>query len=152
MGVHGNSGYLFEVDVSKKRLDLIDRITSTPSKRAGANDMFSYGYLGFAVSQRNVVYYLTGGPAGPDGRPASSADVRKGAARGEEHLHLVTYDLSSAKCVDHGPIFYGDRVGWPTYVNSIVLCDGYVYALGRRPDGVTDLFRIPDPHGQPEAQ
>ena len=59
----------------------------------------------------------------------------------------MTYTLATDKYEDHGPIFYSDRIGWPTYVNSIAVgCDGWVYALGRLPSGLTDLFRVADPH------
>ena len=70
-----------------------------------------------------------------------------GEAKGLEHLHLVTYTLATDAYVDHGPIFYSDRIGYPTYVNSIAVGgDGWVYALGRLPSGLTDLFRVADPH------
>ena len=59
----------------------------------------------------------------------------------------MTYDLGADEYADHGPIFYGDRIGHPTYVNSLAVGpDGYVYALGRQPDGRTDLFRVRGPH------
>ena len=113
------------------------------------SDLFSYGYLGFAVSAARVAYYLTGAPAvGPDGRRVEAApSINKGGARGLENLHLVTYDLDAERYEDHGPIFYADRIGRPTYVMSLALGgDGWLYALGRQPDGRTDLFRIRDPH------
>jgi hypothetical protein len=46
-GVHGNSGYLFRFDPTAQRVDVLDRITSLPSQRAGMFDQLSYGYLGF---------------------------------------------------------------------------------------------------------
>ena len=80
-------------------------------------------------------------------RPAGKESTAKGEAKGLEHLHLVTYTLATDAYVDHGPIFYSDRIGWPTYVNSIAVGgDGWVYALGRLPSGLTDLFRVADPH------
>ena len=90
--------------------------------------------------------HLTGGP--PRRRAARAGKVDgKGRGRGLEHLHLVTYTLATDKYVDHGPIFYSDRIGFPTYVNSIAVGgDGWVYALGRMPSGLTDLFRVADPH------
>ncbi len=109
---------------------------------------FSYGYLGFTV-RKGIVYYLTGGPIfDADGRRvAGKESTAKGEAKGLEHLHLVTYKLATDAYADHGPIFYSDRIGWPTYVNSIAVGgDGWVYALGRMPSGLTDLFRVADPH------
>ena len=176
VGMHGNSGYLFELllptggggapetiashecatdgrwpggstGVSRARLNLIERLTSAPSRRAGVSDQFSYGYLGFAVAN-SVVYYLTGGPIfGADGqRVAGKTRTSKGEAKGLEHLHLVTYELDAGVYEDHGAIFYSGRLGFPTYVNSIAIGgDGWVYALGRMPDGRTDLFRVRDP-------
>ena len=80
-------------------------------------------------------------------RVAGKESTAKGEAKGLEHLHLVTYTLATDKYVDHGPIFYSDRIGFPTYVNSIAVGgDGWVYALGRMPSGLTDLFRVADPH------
>ena len=114
-------------------------------------DQFSYGYLGFAVAH-GVVYYLTGGPIfDADGRRrAGKASTSKGEAKGLEHLHLVTYALSTRTYRDHGAIFFDDRIGFPTYVNSIAVGgDGWVYALGRMPDGLTELFRVKDPFCTP---
>ena len=65
----------------------------------------------------------------------------------------MTYDLTRGTYRDHGPIVYADRVGHPTYVNSITVGeDGYVYALGRQPDGRTDLFRVRDPVWEEEEE
>ena len=47
-GVHGNSGYLFSFD-PRERVEVLDRITSAPSRRSGMFDQFSYGYLGFTL-------------------------------------------------------------------------------------------------------
>ena len=62
-GVHGNSGYLFRFDPRIPNVDVLDRITSLPSKRSGMYDQFSYGYLGFALGpDGETLHYLTGGP------------------------------------------------------------------------------------------
>jgi hypothetical protein len=203
LGVHGNSGYLFEffppkraatskagaapamVTVAAARLQLLERLTSDPSRSFGMGDQFSYGYLGFAVGPDvvgldHLIFYLTGGPIvttahldvgeepAPETEQATVPDILegfdgplamlrregkdytpKGEAKGAEDLHLVTIDLSDPKPtpVDHGAIFYVDRPGWPSYVNSLAVgTDGFVYALGRQPDdGLTDLFRVPIP-------
>ena len=148
-GVHGNSGYLFRFDPRAERVEVLDRITSIPSQRAGMFDQFSYGYLGFTL--------------GPDGRtivlPDRRPRVRRGKAqsparrnrpwasrKGIENLHLVTYDVPTGKSVDHGAIFFADGQR-PAYVNSIAVGnDGTVYALSRITENGktrTDLMSIP---------
>lgn len=149
-GVHGNSGYLFRFDPRVPRVELLDRITSLPSKRCGMFDQFSLGYLGFALGpDHRTIYYLTGGPIYVGGkRVTGKATTAKGEARGLEDLHLITWDIPTSKYTDHGAIFYqnGDR---PLYVNSIAIGkDGTVYSLGRiTENGKTraDLFTVPSP-------
>ena len=149
-GVHGNSGYLFRFDPAVPRVEVLDRITSEPSKRSGMFDQFSFGYLGFALAPDNkTICYLTGGPIYINGkRLLGKATTRKGEAKGLENLHLVTWHIPTGKYTDHGAIFYenGDR---PLYVNSITIGkDGTVYSLGRVTEaGKTraDLFSIPSP-------
>ncbi len=146
-GTHGNSGYLFRFDPRSARVDVLDRITSEPSRRSGMFDQFSYGYLGFDLgSDGRTLYYLTGGPIYMDGKRVSGkSETAKGESRGEENLHLITYDIPSARHIDHGAIFFenGDR---PAYVNSIAIGkDGAVYALSRITENGhtrTDLIRI----------
>lgn len=147
-GVHGNSGYLFRFDPSRERVEVLDRITSRPSRSSGMYDQFSYGYLGFALGpDQRTIYYLTGGPVYVDGkRLRGKESTAKGEAKGTENLHLVTWDIPTGTYRDHGPIFYenGDR---PAYVNSIAVGkDGSVYALARIREGESvraDLVRIP---------
>eukprot|EP00462_Mataza_sp_D1_P011899 CAMPEP_0175159244 /NCGR_PEP_ID=MMETSP0087-20121206/23298_1 /TAXON_ID=136419 /ORGANISM="Unknown Unknown, Strain D1" /LENGTH=376 /DNA_ID=CAMNT_0016447239 /DNA_START=34 /DNA_END=1164 /DNA_ORIENTATION=+ len=159
VGIHGNTGYLFELFVpgpgqkpTSAKLQLVDRITSLPSRTCGMEDQFSYGYLGFAVAgpeNNPVVFYLTGAPKfGYDGRRiAGKASTAKGESKGDEHLHLVTFQLASRTYRDHGPIFFRDRPGYPTYCNSLAVDynQNRLYALARLPNGRTDLFRIPIP-------
>ena len=53
--------------------------------------MFSYGYLGFNFGpDGETLYYLTGGATGDDQR-----EIRMGGARGQENLHLITYNVVS---------------------------------------------------------
>jgi hypothetical protein len=165
VGTHGNSGYLFELSIPfgttatapagrpapRPRLELVERLTSLPSRRAGVADLFTYGYLSFAVRERRC-YLLTGAPiySAADGRRlAGKAASNKGEAKGLEHLHLVTFDLSAREdggvYRDHGPIFFRDGCGFPTYVNSLAICGDFLFALGRRGDGTTELFRVRDP-------
>ena len=146
-GVHGNSGYLFRFDPRREKLEIVERITSAPSRKSGMFDQFSYGYLGFQLAPDNeTIYYLTGGPVYHNGKRLNGQkNIAKGAARGIENLHLVTFHLPSAKYTDHGPIFYDDG-SRPTYVNSIAVgADGHVYMLARyERDGglIQDLVKI----------
>ena len=77
---------------------------------------------------------------------AGKDSTAKGEAKGLEDLHLVTYDIPTAKYIDHGAIFFTDGQR-PLYVNSIAVGkDGAVYTLCRiTADGHTrtDLIRIP---------
>lgn len=134
-GVHGNSGYLFRFDPRAERVEVLDRITSEPSRRSGMFDQFSYGYLGFTLGpDRETIYYLTGGPIYREGRRVTGKEVTgKGEAKGEEDLHLVTYHIPTGKCTDHGAVYF-DSGGHPSYVNSIAVGrNGTVYTLARVP-------------------
>ena len=149
-GVHGNSGYLFSFDPKAKKVEIVDRITSEPSKKSGMFDQFSYGYLGFELGpDKETLYYLTGGPIYIDGKRVKGVDdIAMGAAKGLENLHLITYNIPTNTYIDHGPIFYEDGAR-PTYVNSIAVGkDGHVYTLARfMHDGkeIEDLVKMPDP-------
>jgi hypothetical protein len=132
-GVHGNSGYLFRFDPKAERIEVLDRITSEPSKASGMFDQFSYGYLGFGLAHDGkTIYYLTGGPIYENGkRVTGKATTAMGEAKGLEDLHLVTYDIEKHEYRDHGAIFYpnGQR---PLYVNSLCIgLDGTAYFLAR---------------------
>jgi hypothetical protein len=149
-GVHGNSGYLFRFDPKIPRMEVLERLTSEPSKLSGMFDQFSFGYLGFKLGpDGRTIYYLTGGPIYIDGKRVKGEDaIARGAARGLENLHLITYDIPSGKYFDHGAIFYpnGER---PLYVNSIAIGDdGTVYTLARITENGktrTDLISFPGP-------
>jgi len=148
-GVHGNSGYLFRFDPQKKHIEIIDRLTSTPSKKSGMFDYYTYGYLGFDLSaDQETIYYLTGGPMYEDGVRSKATDLARGGVRGVENLHLITYHLPTNKYLDHGPVFYEDGAR-PTYVNSIAIGpEDNIYALARfEHDGQTiaDLIKISNP-------
>ena len=149
-GVHGNSGYLFRFDPAVPRIDVLERLTSEPSKLSGMFDQFSFGYLGFALGPDNqTIYYLTGGPIYINGkRLLGKATTAKGEAKGLENLHLVTWHIPTKKCTDHGAIFYEDGQR-PLYVNSIAVGkDGSVYSLGRITVGDktrADLFCVKAP-------
>jgi hypothetical protein len=132
-GVHGNSGYLFRFDPAVPRLEVLERLTSEPSKRSGMFDQFSYGYLGFTLGpDGHTLHYLTGAPIYVGGkRLAGKGTTAMGEAKGLENLHLITYNIPKAKYTDHGAIFYenGQR---PLYINSIAVGkNGNVYFLAR---------------------
>jgi hypothetical protein len=149
-GVHGNSGYLFSFDPTVPQIEVLDRITSEPSKRSGMFDQFSYGYLGFILGpDGHTIYYLTGGPIYENGkRVTGKSTTAMGEAKGQENLHLVTYDIPTGNYKDNGPIFYTDGQR-PLDVNSIAVGnDGTVYTLARiTENGKTrsDLISIPNP-------
>ncbi len=147
-GVHGNSGYLFRFEPDVPRLEVLERLTSEPSKRSGMFDQFSYGYLGFTLGpDGRTLHYLTGAPIYVEGkRLAGKSSTAMGEAKGLEDLHLVTYDIPEGKYTDRGAIFYenGQR---PLYVNSIAVgSNGNVYFLARITEkGRTrsDLVEVP---------
>jgi hypothetical protein len=147
-GVHGNSGYLFRFDPHAERVEVLDRITSLPSKRSGMYDQFSYGYLGFTLGpDKRTIYYLTGGPVYMEGRRVpGKTGTAKGESKGDENLHLITWDIPTGRYRDHGPVFY-ENGEHPTWVNSIAVGnDGAVYTLARVRSGDrvrADLVRIP---------
>jgi hypothetical protein len=149
-GVHGNSGYLFRFDPRGPQVQIVERITSMPSKRSGMFDQFSYGYLGFILGpDGHTIHYLTGGPVYVDGkRLAGKAKTAMGESKGTENLHLVTYDIAAGKYTDHGAIFLEDGQR-PAYVNSIAVGkDGTVYTLCRITQAGrmrTDLISIRGP-------
>ena len=149
-GVHGNSGYLFRFDPRVPRIDVLQRITSEPSRRCGMYDQFSYGYLGFALGpDGKTIHYLTGGPIYIQGkRLAGKSKTAMGEAKGLEDLHLVTYNIEIGEYKDNGAVFYenGQR---PLYVNAITIGkDGMVYTLPRITENGktrTDLVAFPGP-------
>jgi hypothetical protein len=149
-GVHGNSGYLFRLVPGISQVEIVARITSTPSQRSGMFDQFSYGYLGFTLGpDGRTIHYLTGGPVYVEGRRvAGKSKTAMGESKGIENLHLITYDIAARKYADHGPIFFEDGRR-PYYVNSIAVGkDGTVYTLSRvteGPDPRTDLISIRGP-------
>jgi hypothetical protein len=148
-GVHGNSGYLFRFDPKTSSLDIVERITSDPSRRSGMFDQFTFGYLGLQLGpDGHTLYYLTGGPIYDKGKRIEGEDHILVGAKGLENLHLVTYNIPNRKYIDHGPIFYDDGTR-PTYVNSIAIDkNGNVYTLARfEQDGkvIADLVKIPKP-------
>mgnify|MGYP003665614248 CR=1 FL=1 len=145
-GIHGNSNYLFKFDPKNSKIELIERLSSLPSKRMGMYDQFSYGYLGFDLGpDKETLYYLTGGPLTDRPPNDGTKQIAKGAAKNLENLHLVTYHLSTNTYTDHGPVFYEDG-SIPTYVNAIAIDkDANVFTMARmqKPWGeIQDLVKI----------
>lgn len=148
-GVHGNSGYLFRFDPEIPTIEIVDRITSEPSKKSGMFDYFTYGYLGFQLGpDKETLYYLTGGPIHIDGQRVAADNQIKVGTKGLENLHLITYNIPKGQYIDHGPVFYEDGAR-PTYVNSIAIGPmGNVYALARfehKGFVIEDLIKISNP-------
>ena len=145
-GVHGNSGYLFRFNPKTGTIDIVERITSEPSRRSGMFDQFTFGYLGFQLGlDGKTIYYLTGGPIYEKGkRLEGNNDVLVGS-KGVENLHLVTYHIGNGKYTDHGPVFYEDG-SRPSYVNSLALdYNGSIFTIARfENEGKTvcDLIKI----------
>ena len=140
LATHGNSGYLYWFDPPRPgrpaaAIRLLERICSAPSREAGQEDMFSYGYLGLCLSSDgNRVVYLTGGPI--DGVSAAKERTGRGEALGDENCHVVSYDLYARRLVDHGAIVF-DGGGHPTFVNSLAMApDGTLFSCGRPDPGV----------------
>ena len=113
-------------------------------------DQFSYGYLGFTLGpDGKTIHYLTGGPIYREGkRVTGKKTTAKGEAKGEENLHLVTYEIPTGTYTDNGAIFF-ENGEHPSYVNSIAVGrDGTVYFLSRIVEGGetrTDLVSVPGP-------
>jgi hypothetical protein len=80
-------------------------------------DEFSYGYLGFTLGPDEPLF--DGRPVYVNGkRVKGKSSTATGEAKGEENFHLLTYQIPTAKYLDHGPIFLagGQR---PSGVNSL---------------------------------
>lgn len=153
-GVHGKSGYLFRFDPREPSLELVERITSVPSRKSGMFDQYYYGYLGFDLGpDGETLYYLTGGPIYIDGQRVSGDNAEELGlhSREIENTHLVTWHIPTGTYTDHGPIKTSDgsRI---TDAQSIAFgTDGTVYTLGRFERGgdrVMDLLAISNPFGE----
>lgn len=115
--VNGTSGYLFRFDPAARSIEVLDRLTSEPSKRAGMSDKSGYGYLGLALDTRkNLLYYLTGSPLSPGSKKDEGSD-------------LITYDISKKKYQDHGQIMLDTGEPAGNEQALVVGEDGTVYTL-----------------------
>jgi hypothetical protein len=145
-GVHATSGYLFRFDPRAKCIEVVERITSEPSKKSGMFDLFYYGYLGFDLGpDQETLYYLTGGPAYKDGKRVQKDEEILIGAKGLENLHLITFHIPTRTYKDHGPVYFSDGQ-IPTYANSIATDPaGNVYTLAqhmRNGKKITDLVKV----------
>ena len=123
-GVNGRSGYLFRFDPTKRSVEVLERLTSEPSKRTGMFGGFEYGYLGLALgADGHTLYYLTGTPLSANEKRLTTMPDQKEAA------DLITYDIADRKYVDHGEILLNHGV--PLYPpQSLVMgLDGTLYTL-----------------------
>ena len=58
-----------------------------------------------------TIYYLTGGPIYKNGkRIEGEKSIAKGAAKGLENLHLITFEIAINTHQDHGAIFIKMKV------------------------------------------
>lgn len=120
-GVNGGSGYLFRFNPKTPSVEVLERLTSLPSKQSGMFDKFDYGYLGLVLAaDGHTLYYLTGSPL------TDSKNAKKTHGEG---AHLITYDIATAKYVDHGQIVLdnGDPATAPQ--SLAVAPDGTVYTI-----------------------
>ena len=90
--MNGQSGYLFRFDPKVPSVEVLERLTSVPSKRTGMFDKFAYGYLGLVLgADGHTLYYLTGSPLSADSKSTTTVKSQ------EEGSHLITYDISTPK-------------------------------------------------------
>ena len=148
-GTHGKSGYLFRFDPQIPKIEIVERITSEPSKKSGMYDQYTYGYLGFMLGKDQTIYFLTGGPAYKDGQRVKNTNkIDGGGVQGLENLHLVTFNIPENEYKDHGAIYFEDG-SIPKSVNSIAMDQqGNIYTLARfKHEGkeIEDLVKIPLP-------
>ncbi len=123
-GVNGRSGYLFRFDPSSHSVEIVERLASEPLKKTGMFDKSEYGYLGLALgADGHTLYYLTGAPLSDNNKGGKKMHYHK------EGTHLITYDISDRKYVDHGLIVLdnGHPIGSPQ--SLVVGLDGTVYTL-----------------------
>ena len=125
--INGRSGYLFRVDPKAPSVEVLDRISSEASKKTGAYDPFNYGYMGFTLGpDGHTLYYLT--PAPVDGPAPARANAAPGAApRRQSGTHLVTYDITSRKYMDHGEVILEDGAHVAAPQSIAIGLDGTVY-------------------------
>ncbi|MCE5249563.1 hypothetical protein LLG96_05005 [bacterium] len=123
-GVDTHTEYLFSFEPHSGELEIIDRIASAPVRKSGGRAGAS---MAFELSRDGkTVYYIAGAPA-----------VMPGTKIRTSELHLVTYEISLRRYVDHGPIELDDGRK-PNYCQGLdVGTDGNLYIVCTIP--FTDL-------------
>ncbi len=168
--VHGRSEYLFSFDPRMRKVEVVRRLVSDATRQSGMYDRFSYGYLGFVLGpDEHTIYYLTGAPRTPHeaaqpatelpGRKVEQEDIGKDDATQklidetspsdrDEDIHLVTYDILSGRCVDHGGLQLDSGIR-PFFAQSIAVGGSTIYTVAKiRNSGGhvrVDLLGFPNP-------
>ena len=133
-GVNGRSGYLFRFDPNGPSVEVLKRLTSEPSQRTGMFNQSEYGYLGLALGTGgHTLYYLTGAPLPRHSKDPSNKGTKNESSDEASHLkegtHLITYEISSGKYVDHGEILLNDGEPIRPPQSLVIGQDGTLYAL-----------------------
>ncbi|HTH53414.1 MAG TPA: hypothetical protein VL495_05660 [Edaphobacter sp.] len=127
-GVNGRTGYLFRFDPQAKTVEVLDRLTSLPSRKSGMYDKFNYGYLGLVLgADGRTLYYLTGSPLPAGMKTKNSA--KASTSNGAEGCHLITYDVTTGRYTDHGLIVLEDGSPATAAQSLAVAPDGTVYTM-----------------------
>lgn len=145
-GIHLESEYLFRINPKTRKVEIVDRLASETTKRAGATGYG--GSLGLVFGPENrILYHIS--HAYPN-----KADFEKFGEKAVEELilknhHLIAYDLQNQKTADLGEIVFEDGTE-PIHINSLTLGkDGNFYALStiELQDGslTADLISFPMP-------
>jgi hypothetical protein len=118
-GVHGRTGTGLRMEMVTPTRQLLNRLTSMPTRTSGAFDVPRHGYLSFKLGpDGETVFYLTGAHISDDD---TEHEV--------ENLHLITFHIPTGQYLDHGSIVL-DTGDVPCDVNSIAITkDGMVYAI-----------------------
>jgi hypothetical protein len=126
--IHGKSGYLFRFDPSSQEVEVLTRMVSDATRKSGMYDQSLWGYLGFdAGPSGQTLYHLTGARQESQGGRTNADSNEK--STGDSALDLVTYEISSAKLIDHGVVELenGER---PFDAQAIAIGkDGMIYAV-----------------------
>ena len=149
--IHGKSGYLFRFDPSSQEVEVLTRMVSDATRKSGMYDQSDFGYLGFAVGPSGqALYHLTGAPQESQGGRINADSNQK--STGDSALDLVTYEISSAKLIDHGVVELenGER---PFDAQAIAIGkDGMIYAVAAVKQGLharRDLISFHNPVPNP---
>lgn len=163
--VHGRSGYLFKFDPQASKVEVLQRLVSNATRESGIYDPFTYGHLGFTLGpDGHTIYYLTGAPpktAGGEhvtgarevGKPTPAEAIQREVDQAappdeDEDIHLVTYDIASGKCLDHGVLQLKSGAR-PFFAQSIAVGNKNIYTVAkfRNKEGHVrvDLLSFPNP-------